>query len=123
MTTTYEPAQPGRFAALLVYGLYILSIPSFGVFALAGVILAIMSREGADPLTRAHLDEAIGIWFTAFWWAVGLAILTLFGWILSFILVGIPLLAIAWVAGLLVGLWFTVKSILGLLKLLDNRRP
>ncbi|UPT62103.1 MAG: hypothetical protein M0D54_17270 [Hyphomonadaceae bacterium JAD_PAG50586_4] len=113
--------QPGRTAALVVYGLYLLSIPSAAVFALFGVILALVSRDGASPFARSHLDDQIRIWMIAFWWSVGLLLLALVGWILSVVLVGFLLV---WLAGLLalgVYIWFTIKSFLGLLALLDNR--
>ena len=116
-------SEPGRGAAFIVYVLYLLSIPSFAVLALIGVIVALSGRDGAGPLARAHLDDQVRFWFTAFWWAIGIAIATLFGWVLTVVLVGFPILFLAWAAALIVGIWFTVKSLLGLLKLLDNRPP
>jgi uncharacterized membrane protein len=124
MTTQPLPgAEPGRGAAFLVYALYLLSIPSAGLFALVGVIVALVGRDGSGPLARAHLDDQVRFWFVAFWWAVAIALATLFGWILTIVLIGFPILMLAWVASLIVGIWFTVKSLLGLLKLLDNRPP
>ena len=122
MTTTPLPtAQPGRSSAFLVYGLYLLSIPSFAIFALLGVIVALASRDGASPFARSHLDDQIRIWFIAFWWAIGFALLALIGWLTVVILIGIPLLWIAGLGSLLLMVWFTVKSLLGLLALMDNR--
>jgi hypothetical protein len=43
------------------------------------------------------------------------------GAILSVVLIGIPILALAWLASLIVAIWFTVKSGFGLLALLDGR--
>lgn len=114
-------SDPGRGSALIVYALYLLSIPSFAIFALIGVILALVSRDGAGPLSRAHLNDQIRIWFVAFWWAVGIAIATVFGAILTVVLIGFPILWIAGLAGLIIMLWFTIKSLLGLLALLDGR--
>jgi uncharacterized membrane protein len=121
--TSITGPEPGRSAAFIVYVLYLLSIPSFAVFALVGVIVALVSREGSGPLARAHLNDQVAFWFTAFWWAIGIVVATLAGWILTVILVGFPILMLAWIAALIVGIWFTVKSLLGLLKLLDNRPP
>lgn len=122
MSTTPLPvAQPGRSSAFLVYALYLLSIPSFAIFALLGVIVALASRDGASPFARSHLDDQIRIWFIAFWWAIGFALLALIGWLTVVILIGIPLLWIAGLGGLVLMLWFTVKSLLGLLALMDNR--
>lgn len=122
MSTTPLPApQPGRSSAFLVYVLYLLSIPSFAMFALLGVIVALASRDGASPLARSHLEDQIRIWFIAFWWAIGFALLALIGWLTVVILIGIPLLWIAGLGSLVLMLWFTVKSLLGLLALMDNR--
>lgn len=106
---------------MVVYVLYLLSIPSLAVFALVGVILALTARDGAGPLALSHLNDQVRVWFTAFWWAVGLAILALVGWITAFIGIGILILWLAGIIGFIVMVWFTIKSLLGLLALLDGR--
>jgi uncharacterized membrane protein len=121
MTATPLPTQPGRFSALMVYILYLLSIPSFALFALLGVVWAMMARDGAGPLARSHLADQIRIWFVAFWWGVTLLIAGAIGWLLTLVLVGFPILWIVGVVGLIVMIWFTIKSLLGLLALLDGR--
>lgn len=108
---------------MLVYGLYLLSIPSAAVFALVGVILALVARDGAGPLARAHLDDQVRFWFVAFWWGVAIAVLGLVGWVLTVVLIGFPILLLVGALALIVGIWFTIKSFLGLLKLLDGRPP
>ena len=125
MTTppAYSPAdEPGRFAALVVYLLYLLSIPSLAVFALVGVIGALAARDGAGPLARSHLDYQVRIWFTSFWWTIALAVLMVIGWILTIVLIGLPIIWIAGVGFFIIFIWFTVVSLLGLLALLDGRR-
>lgn len=119
--TPQSSDEPGRLSALIVYGLYLFSIPSFAVLALVGVILAYVGRDGAGPLARAHMEDQIRVWWIAVWWGVGVAVLTLVGWALSFILIGIPILFIAAGIGFIVMVWFTIKGLLGLLKLLDGR--
>ena len=120
-TVSSPPEQPGRTAALIVYVLYLLSIPSAAVFALVGVIVALASRGDAGPFARSHLEDQIRVWFIAFWWAVALAIFGIIGAVLTFVLIGFPILWIVGCLYLLVMIWFTVKSLLGLLALLDNR--
>lgn len=120
-TTPLAAPEAGRTSAFIVYVLYLLSIPSFALFALLGVIVALVARDGAGPLPSSHLRDQIRVWFIAFWWAVGLAVLGLLGTVLTVALIGFPIL---WVVGLLaflVMIWFTVKSLLGLLALLDGR--
>lgn len=121
MTNTSPDPQAGRGAAFLVYGLYLLSIPSAAIFALIGVIVALSSRDGASPLVRSHLDDQIRIWMIAFWWGVFLLVATIIGAILTIVLVGFPILWIAGGFGFLVMVWFTIKSALGLLALMDGR--
>jgi uncharacterized membrane protein len=102
--------------------LYLLSIPSAALFALVGVIVALSGRAGAGPIARSHLDDQVRIWFIAFWWAIGIAIAWVIGALLIFAL-GLGLL-VWWVLGIVafvVMLWFTIKSLLGLLALIDNR--
>lgn len=113
--------EPGRLSAMIVYGLYLLSIPSAAIFALVGVIVALAARDGAGPLARSHLDDQVRVWFIAFWWAIGIGLLTFIGAMLSVVLIGFPILWIAGGLGFCVMLWFTIKSALGLLTLLDNR--
>lgn len=121
MTSTSPDQQAGRGAAFLVYALYLLSIPSAAIFALIGVIVALSSRDGASPLARSHLDDQICIWMIAFWWGVFLLVATMIGVILSVVLIGFPILWIAGGLGFLVMVWFTIKSALGLLALMDGR--
>jgi uncharacterized membrane protein len=119
--TTLPPQDAGRGSALVVYVLYLLSIPSFALFALVGVIVALAARDGAGPLARSHLDDQVRIWFVAFWWAIAIALITLIGWLLTVVLIGFPILLIAGILSFILFLWFTVKSFLGLLVLLDGR--
>lgn len=122
MTATHSPAsEPGRFSALMVYVLYLLSIPSFAVFALIGVIWALVARDGAGPLARSHLEDQVRVWFVAFWWGVALVLLALIGGVLTLVLIGFPILWIAGIIAFIVMLWFTIKALLGMLALLDNR--
>lgn len=123
MTTTSLPAQePGRGSAILVYVCYLLSIPSASLFALIGVILALSAKDGSGPLARSHLDHQIRIWFTAFWWTIGLALLWAFGFITAVFGIGFIIMGAAWLGLGLLYIWFTIVSLLGLLALLDNRR-
>ena len=117
--TTYREA--GRGAAFVVYLLYLLSIPSSAILALIGVIVALASRNGAGPLARSHLDDQVRVWFIAFWWGVGLALMAAVGFVLKVVLIGFPIWWAAGALGLGVMIWFTVKALLGLLALLDGR--
>jgi hypothetical protein len=67
------------------------------------------------------LNDQIRVWFIAFWWEIGLALLALVGVILSLVLIGIPILWLAAGLGFCVMVWFTIKALLGLLALMDGR--
>jgi uncharacterized membrane protein len=121
LTNTAIDNESGRMSAIAVYALYLLSIPSAGILALVGVIVAYASRDGAGALARSHLDDSIRIWWVAVWWAVAGAVIAAIGWLLVVILIGIPIIWLGALVGFVGFVWFTVKSVLGLLKLLDSR--
>lgn len=116
----YGP-EPGRGAAFAVYVLYLMSIPSVGILALVGVIVAYMSRAEAAGVARAHIEEQIRTWWNAFWWNVMFAIVCVAGIVLTVVLIGIPLVWLASLGWFIVMVWFTVKSVFGLIALLDGR--
>lgn len=122
MSTTPLPAQePGRGSAIAVYVCYLLSIPSASLFALLGVIIALSAKDGSGPLARSHLSYQMRIWFTAFWWTIGFAVLWGLGVLTAFLGIGFILIGMAWLGAGVLYIWFTVISLLGLLALLDNR--
>ncbi|MEY4556025.1 MAG: hypothetical protein RL093_1144 [Pseudomonadota bacterium] len=118
----------GRPAALIAWGLYILSLPSANLLVIVGLIVAYAGRGGSDGLSRAHIDAQIGLFWSVFWWTILL-------WVgigvcfVSFFIVpamGIVLIPV----GLLLGLgllfltvWFTIKSLIGLFRLLGDKTP
>jgi uncharacterized membrane protein len=126
MTQTNAPLSSdsaGRGTAMLAYVLFLLSIPSAAIFALIGVIVALSGIDGAAPLARAHLQHQVHIWMVTFWWWVVLLIVGVMGAILTLVLIGFPILWLVGAIGFVVMLWFTIKSALGLIALLDGRTP
>lgn len=130
MTDAPPPADPARFgaahpsegkpAALIAWGLYILSIPSANILVLVGLIVAYAGRGSANGLARAHIDEQIRLFWSVVWWTVGLWVLA----IISFItVILIPVGLICLLGLFILHLWFTIKSILGLLNLMSDRNP
>ena len=119
--TYFFAHERGRAAAFVAYVLYLMSIPSAGILALVGLIVAYVGRADAAGVARSHIDDQIRTWWTAFWWAVGVWVLYVVGAALSVVLIGIPILVLAWVASLVVAIWFTLKGVFGLIALLDGR--
>ena len=121
MTDTRDPdmiSEVGRPAAAVVWLLYILSIPSAGVLAIVGLIVAYVSRGSAHGWVRSHFDQQIRIFWQSFWWHV-------IPWVvvglLSLVLIGLLLLWVPLLISFVLLIWFTVKSVLGLVALLNSR--
>ena len=118
----------GRPAALIAWGLYILSLPSANLLVIVGLIVAYAGRGGSDGLTRAHIDAQIGLFWSVFWWTIllwiGVAACVI--GVFSVPAAGVflvPLGIILLLALLFLTVWFTIKSIIGLINLLGDRAP
>lgn len=118
----------GRPAALIAWGLYILSLPSANLLVIVGLVVAYAGRSGSDGVSRAHIDAQIGLFWSVFWWtillwiAIGVCVVTtLVAPPMGLFLV--PLALILGLTLLLLTVWFTIKSILGLISLLGGKAP
>lgn len=120
MSTAVDGSERGRLPGLVAWGLYILSIPSLAVLAPVGALVAWFNRD-ADPVVRTHVRSQLRLFAIAVVWGVALFLLSIPATLLTLVLIGFPLLWLIWLAGFLVMVWFTVKSVLGLLRLLDGR--
>ncbi|PZN98437.1 MAG: hypothetical protein DCF29_20705 [Alphaproteobacteria bacterium] len=123
---THESA--GKPAAMIVWALFLLALPSANLLAIVGMLVAFSARGGATGVARQHLDRQLRLFWTS---AVFNVVLT------GVFMVGIVSLAMdlsqaAWllpltvVSGLmLIGLtlWFTVRSAIGALNLARDRVP
>ena len=118
----------GRPAALIAWGLYILSLPSANLLVIVGLIVAYAGRSGSDVLSRAHIDAQIGLFWSVFWWTILLWV-GIGACVVAFLisppmgLVVVPLGLLFGLALLFLTVWFTVKSVIGLLNLLGGRAP
>jgi len=118
----------GKPAALIAWGLYILSLPSANLLVIVGLIVAYAGRSGSDGLSRAHIDAQIGLFWSVFWWTILLWIgigACVIG-VLAAPIAGVFLVPLALLLGLgllVLTIWFTVKSIIGLFNLLGDRAP
>jgi uncharacterized membrane protein len=118
----------GRPAALIAWGLYILSLPSANLLVIVGLIVAYAGRGGSDGLSRAHIDAQIALFWSVFWWTILLWI-GLGVWLVSIFIepaMGLVLAPVAVLLGLgllVLTVWFTIRSIIGLINLLGDRAP
>ena len=118
----------GRPAALIAWGLYILSLPSANLLVVVGLIVAYAGRGGSDGLSRVHIDAQIGLFWSVFWWTILL-------WVGIWVCAGaffaspplgivvIPLALSLGLALLFLTVWFTIKSLIGLFNLLGDKAP
>lgn len=111
-------AEEGRPAAAIVWLLYILSIPSVGTLVLVGLVVAYVARGSAQGWVRSHFDQQIRIFWQSFWWhvvpwvVIGLLCLVLIGWLFIWVPVVISFVLL---------IWFTVKSVFGLIALIQAK--
>ena len=118
----------GRPAALIAWGLYILSLPSANLLVIVGLIVAYAGRGGSDGLSRAHIDAQIGLFWSVFWWTIllwiGIGVCTVaFFAVPAMGLVLIPVALLLGLSLLFLTVWFTIKSLIGLFNLLGDRAP
>jgi len=118
----------GKPAALIAWGLYILSLPSANLLVIVGLIVAYAGRGGSDGLSRAHIDAQIRLFWSVFWWTIllwtGIGV-----WLVSLFIapaMGLILAPVALLLGLgllLLTVWFTIRSLIGLFRLLGDKAP
>ena len=111
----------GKPAALVAWALYILSIPSANVLVLVGLVVAYAARNTATGVARQHIEAQIALFWSVFWWTIALWVLIAISALASIVLIGIPFLLLFLLLWFLLSVWFTVKSILGILNLLSDR--
>ncbi len=113
----------GKAAALVAWALYILSIPSANILVLVGLVVAYAARGSTSGVARAHMDAQIRLFWSVIWWTVALWIGILVSIPFMLVLVGFVTAALFGLLLLVLHIWFTVKSVLGLLALLNDRAP
>ncbi len=125
-----DPTQPrlaasheseGKPAALVAWGLYILSIPSANILVLVGLVVAYAARGSATGIARQHMDAQIALFWSVFWWTIALWVLIAISMVMSLVLIGIPFLLLFGALWFLLSVWFTIKSILGVMNLLSDK--
>lgn len=115
--------EDGKVAALIGWALYILSIPSANLLVLVGLVVAYAGRSSARGLALEHLEAQIRLFWSVFWWTIACWIAIAISALASVILIGIPFLLFFLLVWFLISVWFTVKSVFGLINLLGDRAP
>lgn len=118
-TSGQEPE--GKVGALIAWALFLLSIPSANVLVLVGLVVSYVTRNTAVGVARQHIEAQIALFWSVFWWTVAAWVAIIVSAIASVVLVGIPFLILSLLIWFLISVWFTVKSALGLINLLQNK--
>lgn len=117
----YVPREESMTGPMLVYAAYLLSIPSAGLFALVGVILAYVMKSDAGPQAWSHYAFQIRtFWLSLIAIPLGVLLIIL-GVPLSLVLVGIPLVILGGLMCAGVTVWFLVRCVVGLIRAVDGR--
>ncbi|MCV0415640.1 MAG: hypothetical protein K5831_12280 [Brevundimonas sp.] len=111
----------GKVSALIAWALFILSIPSANLLVLVGLIVSYVSRGTATGVPRQHIDAQIRLFWSVFWWTIAAWIGIAVSAVASLVLIGVPFLLLFLLIWFLLSVWFTVKSVLGLVQLLQDR--
>ena len=111
----------GKVPALIAWALFILSIPSANVLVLVGLVVSYVSRGSATGVPRQHIEAQIRLFWSVFWWTVAAWVGIAVSAVASIVLIGIPFLLLFLLVWFLLSVWFTVKSVLGLIQLLQDR--
>lgn len=121
-------ASAGKPAAMVVWALFMLALPSANVLAIVGMLVAVSARGGSTGVARLHLDRQLRLFWTS---AVINIVLT------GICMVGIvslamdpseaawllPLTVVSGLALIALTLWFTIRSAIGALNLGRDRAP
>ena len=121
MTDTVDRPHEDRVLPAVVYGLYLLSIPSVWVAVLIGLVLAYANREHAGSRMATHYQFLIQTFWKSIWWAVIGVVAVIVGIIFSVLLIGIPVLIAGCLILAAVHIWFYVRVAVGLIYLVQDQ--
>ena len=111
----------GKVGALIAWALFILSIPSANVLVLVGLVVSYVTRGTATGVARQHIEAQIALFWSVFWWTIAAWVGIAVSAVASVVLIGIPFLLLFLLAWFLLSVWFTIKSVIGLLNLLNDK--
>ena len=111
----------GKVGALIAWALFILSIPSANVLVLIGLVVSYVTRGTATGVARQHIEAQIRLFWSVFWWTIAAWVGIFVSALASVVLIGIPFLLLFLLVWFLLSVWFTIKSVIGLLNLLNDK--
>lgn len=110
-----------RTLPAVTYALYLVGLATAGLTAILGLIIAYASRGSASAAMQSHYTFLIRtFWMTIGWTLIG-GLIFLVSLPLSLILIGIPGLVVGATVIGLVGIWFAVRVIVGVIYLAQGQ--
>ncbi|NBB14013.1 hypothetical protein GVN21_01435 [Caulobacter sp. SLTY] len=116
MTDSVTVARPheDRVVPAVIYGLYLFGAFSVLLTVFIGLIVAYAQRGSAGERMETHYTFLIRtFWLTIWWFVIGIALI-LFGIPLLIVLIGLPMIIVGGVIVSVVGIWFIVRTCVGL---------
>jgi uncharacterized membrane protein len=114
MTDDY--AVEDKTMPAVCYALYLLAFAT-GITAIVGLVIAYTQRSTAGPGNQSHYTFLIRTFWIGVLLTVAGAIVFGIGAILSIILIGFPIMGVAWLIWIGATVWYGVRCIVGLVYL------
>lgn len=126
MTETLSAAKTheDRILPAVVYGLYVFGAMSMLLTVIIGLVIAYANRGTAGPRMDTHYRFLIQTFWKTIWWVVIGIVVAILGAVLTATIIlapiGLPMVVIGLGAAALVGVWFYVRCVVGILYLLQD---
>lgn len=106
-------ANEDKTMPAVCYALYLLGFAT-GITAIIGLIIAYAQRAAAGPAMGSHYTFLIRTFWITLGLMIGGGVLFGVGLILSIILIGVPIMGVAWLVMAGAGILFGVRCVVGL---------
>jgi uncharacterized membrane protein len=114
--TTDHVGYEDRTMPIVCYALYLLAFAT-GITAVVGLIIAYVQRSTAGPINQSHYTYLIRTFWITLLLFVGGAVIMGVGAILAIVLIGIPIMAAAWLICAAATILYAIRCIVGLVYL------
>lgn len=114
MTETY--AAEDKTMPAVCYALYLIAFAT-GITAVIGLVIAYVQRQTAGPTNASHYTFLIRTFWIGLLLMIAGGVIFGVGAILSVILIGFPIMGLAWLVWAGATVWYAVRCIVGLVYL------
>ena len=110
-----------RTMVLIIYGLFLAGILTGGLTSIVGVVLAYMGRSSAPAWAATHYEFQIRTFWLTLLAAAALVVFAVAAVPLVLVLVGLAMLLLVGPLCVVLGVWYAVRCVVGLVRALDGR--